>query len=105
MNRIHAWLVLFLFLAAAILTIGCAPLSEQGPKGEFLMVCKAKAREHGGKISKEEFIAEAKNKAQAEQVFEVCDVKKRGYLTEEELSEPQKRRMIQEVIRLTEPPR
>ncbi len=103
MNRIHAWLILF--LGAAILASGCAPLNGQAPKEEFLMVCKAKAREHGGKISKQEFIAEARDKKQAEQIFEACDVKKHGYLTEEELFEPQKRRMIQEVIRLTEPTR
>jgi hypothetical protein len=100
MKRISIWLLLF--LTAAFLSGSCAPL-EQPPPGKFLAVCKAKALEHGGKISKEEFVAEASNKQKAEQVFDACDVKKRGYLTVEELSEPQRQQMIQDVIRLTEP--
>jgi len=104
MKRFLIWLALF--LSATILTANCAPLSEQpAPRRDFLAVCKAKAQEHGGKITREEFLGEALNKEQAEKVFDACDVKNHGYLTEEELFEPQKQKMIQEVIRLTEPGR
>jgi hypothetical protein len=47
----------------------------------------------------------ALDKQTAEKVFNECDTSQSGYLTEEELTEPQKQRMIQEVIRLTEPGR
>lgn len=100
MKGFSRWFLLL--LAAALLAGGCAPL-EQPVRSDFLAVCKARAQEHGGKITKQEFLAEAKNKEKADQVFEACDTQRRGYLTEEELFEPQKRQMIKEVIRLTEP--
>ncbi len=103
MKRI-LWLVP-LILAAVILAGGCAPLGPPPPRADFLAVCKAVAQEHGGKVTKQEFLAQAQNKAQAEKIFNDCDVYHRGYLTKEELEEPQKRQMIQEVIRLTEPSR
>jgi hypothetical protein len=92
-------------LAAAILAGGCAPLDGQLSGGEFHRLCQALAQEHGGRISKQDFLAAAKDKEQAEKIFNTCDTKHRGYLTEADLSEPQKQRMIQEVIRLTEPSR
>ncbi len=95
------WLV---GLAAALLAGGCAPL-EQPVRSDFLAVCKATAQEHGGKITKEEFLAQAQNKEKAGQIFEACDTEHHGYLTEQELNAPQKQRMMQEVIRLTSPPR
>jgi hypothetical protein len=101
MNRTRRWFLLF--LGVALLACSCAPLSEQGPQGEFLKVCKAKAQAAGGKITKQEFVAEAMDKAQAEQIFDACDVNRRGYLTEEEMWDPQRQRMMQSVIRLTGP--
>ncbi len=103
MKKTFIWVPLF--LSAMILAGGCAPLPEQGPKRDFLAICKAKAEAHGGKISKQEFMADALNKEQAEKVFQACDTEQRGYLTEKELFEPQRKRMIQSVIRLTEPNR
>ena len=94
-----------LFLASAILAGGCAPLDGQPSGGEFHRLCQAIARDHGGQISKQDFLAAAKDKEQAEKVFNSCDTRQRGYLTEADLSEPQKQRMIREVIRLTEPNR
>jgi hypothetical protein len=82
-----------LITAVTALLAGCAPLSEQqapvsqqAPKSEFRALCNKIATSGGGlKITKDEFVAASKDKDKAEKVFNTCDVKKQGFITEEDV--------------------
>lgn len=102
MNRLKK---VILFMVVALLMYGCAPLDDQKPKvsSEFQSMCNAIAKSGGGKITREEFMAAAKDKEQAAIVYQLCDPTNKGHITEEDVSDPQKMRMMQEVIRMTEP--
>ena len=90
-------------LVAAMLAASCAPLEEPESQRQYHSICNVIAKGGGGKISKQEFMAAAKNKEEAEKVYEMCDPNNTGYITEEVAADPTKVRMMQEVIRLTEP--
>jgi hypothetical protein len=63
-----------------------APMSQQAPKSEFRALCNNIANSGGGlKITKDEFVAASKDKDKAEKVFNKCDVKKQGFITEEDV--------------------
>jgi Ca2+-binding EF-hand superfamily protein len=82
-----------LFTAVTALLAGCAPLNEQqapmsqqAPKSEFRALCNNIAKSGGGlKITKDEFLAASKDKDKAEKAFNMCDVKKQGFITEEDV--------------------
>jgi hypothetical protein len=90
-------LVFFLVMA------GCAPI--QSPvtktKGEYKTLCYLLGKTQEGPITKEEFLAAAKNKEQAEKVFLLCEPTK-NILTKEDF-EALKPQLKQEVIRLIPP--
>ena len=91
------------FLVAAALLAGCGSLDEQrAPRSEYRALCNDIAKGGGGKITKEQFLAAAKDKEQAERTFQACDVNNKGYITEEDVSNPQKMRMLQQAIRAGE---
>lgn len=91
------------FIIATILVYGCASTNEQITRSDFRAICQAVSPKGGGKISKQDFLAAAKDKEKAEEVFLMCDVNKDNYLTENEVWEREKVKMMQNVLRLTEP--
>lgn len=93
---------LVLIIVAAALLASCAPLDGQEPRSEYRALCSAIAKGGGGKITKEQYLAAAKDKAQAGKVFQQCDVNNKGYITEEDVETPHKMRMLQEAIRAGE---
>ncbi|OGM16525.1 hypothetical protein A2V61_02010 [Candidatus Woesebacteria bacterium RBG_19FT_COMBO_47_8] len=94
---------IILFMVATILMNGCASLDDQQSRKEYYSICDAIAQSGGGKISKEEFYAAAKDKARAEEVYKMCDPNNTGYITDDVATDPTKVRMMQQVIRMTEP--
>jgi len=88
---------------AAALLASCGPLDgQQAPRSEYRALCNAIAQGGGGKITKEQFLAAAKDKEQAEKTFRMCDVNNKGYITEEDVESTQKMRMLREAIRAGE---
>jgi hypothetical protein len=85
--------IVVLSTAVTALLAGCAPLqeqqapmSQQEPKSEFRALCNNIAKSGGGlKITKDEFLAASKDKNKAEKAFNMCDVKKQGFITEEDV--------------------
>jgi hypothetical protein len=81
----------FLVLAALIFALGCGggPSTASAPKSssnsEFGKLCRAMGAE-GGKLEREKFIAQAKDKEAAAQVFDSCDTQQKGYLAEEDVT-------------------
>jgi hypothetical protein len=53
------------------------------------------------RITKEQFLSTAKDKALAERIFDTCDVEHKGYITEEDVN-VKKMKELQSVIRATE---
>jgi hypothetical protein len=93
-TKIFSWgKLVVLFTAVTALLAGCAPLheqqapmSQQALKSEFRSLCNTIAKSGGGfKITKDEFLAAAKDKEKAEKAFNMCDVKKQGFITEEDV--------------------
>lgn len=82
-----------LFAVVTTLLAGCAslneqqaPMSQQAPKSEFRALCNNIAKSSGGlKITKDEFLAASKDKDKAEKAFNMCDVKKQGFITEDDI--------------------
>lgn len=81
----------FLILAAFIFALGCGggPSTATAPKSssntEFGKLCRAMGAE-GGKLEREKFIAQAKDKEAAAKLFDSCDTQQKGYLTEEDVT-------------------
>jgi len=94
---------IILFTVAAILMNGCASPDDQQSKKEYYSICNVIAKSGGGKISKEEFMAAAKDKEQATEVYKMCDPNNTGYITEDVATDATKMRRMQQVIRMTEP--
>jgi len=96
-----------LFISAAILLNGCASLDEPptAAKTDFRALCNTVSKTEGGKVSRQEYITAAKDKLEAEIVFDSADINRDGYLTEDEACalSAVHRRQLQQVIRFTEP--
>jgi hypothetical protein len=81
----------FLVLSALIFALGCAggPSTATAPKSssssEFGKLCRAMGAE-GGKLEREKFIAQAKDKEAAAKLFDSCDTQYKGYMTEEDVT-------------------
>jgi Ca2+-binding EF-hand superfamily protein len=99
-----------LFLVVVFLAVsacaGAPPAPSSGDasltRSEFRALCRALGAEDG-KLSREQFIAQAKDKKAAAELFDACDTKKKGYLTEEDVRPDYLQNLKQQVIRLTEP--
>ena len=102
---------MIVFLLAVGLLVNCCETTAPTPSAStlassnFAGLCRGIASKHGGKITKEELLAEAKNKDEASvlgALYDMCDVEQKGYITTDELS---RSRRLQDVIRLTTPGR
>jgi len=76
-----------LVVVTALLIAGCATTQDQGSKAEKGALCSALDLNHDGKITKEEFVAQAADKSKAAEIFDKCDSGKKGYLTYDEVWE------------------
>ena len=81
----------FLVLSALIFALGCgggpstATAPKSSPSSEFGKMCRAMGAE-GGKLEREKFIAQAKDKEAAAKLFDSCDAQHKGYLIEEDVT-------------------
>jgi len=93
----------FLVLAALIFALGCGggPSTATAPKSssnsEFGKMCRAMGAE-GGKLEREKFIAQAKDKEAAAQLFDSCDTQNKGYLTEEDVTPDKMDRLKRQAV-------
>ncbi len=96
----------FLLLAALILALGCgggpSTKASKSSSSDFAQLCRAVGAE-GGKISREKFVAQAKDKDAAAQLFDACDLNRDSYITEEESGTQYFESLKSQAIRLTTP--
>jgi Ca2+-binding EF-hand superfamily protein len=95
----------FLILFALTFALGCGggPSTATAPKSssssEFGKMCQAMGAE-GGKLEREKFIAQAKDKEAAAKLFDSCDTQQKGYLTEEDVTPTNMDRLKGQAIHL-----
>jgi len=82
--KIDAGKITLALLLAALVLAGCATPQDKQAQADRDAFCAVLDTNKDGKISKEEFMAKATDKAMALEVFEKCDTGKKGYLTYEE---------------------
>ncbi len=87
---------------SALLINGCATTPEPEAKKSFAELCQALGKTDG-KISKDELLAAARDKEQAEKIFDMCEKNRQGFLTVEEAT--RQTWAIRELLRLTPPPK
>jgi hypothetical protein len=97
--------ILVLVLAMGLLVNCCATTQENQAitSNNFAGLCQNIGLQHGGKITKENLLAAAKNKDEAATLgalYDLCDVQHKGYITSDELARSNR---LQQVIRLTTP--
>lgn len=83
MKRYAGKIALALLLVAFLLA-GCATPQDKQAQADKEALCAALDTDKDGKITKEEFMAKATDKAKALEVYEKCDTSKKGYLTYDE---------------------
>lgn len=95
-----------LLVMALILALGCGggPATTTAPQtssSDFQLLCQAVGAE-GGKISRDKFVAQAKDKDAAARLFDACDANRDTYITEEEARRQGRMdELKREAIRLT----
>ena len=97
--------ILVLVLAMGLLVNCCATPTQEITATNFAGLCQNIGLKHGGKITKEDLLAAAKNKDEAVTLgalYDLCDVQRKGYITSDELAQSNR---LQQVIRLTTPGR
>jgi hypothetical protein len=100
----------FLIPAALIFTLGCgggpstATVPKSSSSSEFAKLCRATGAE-GGKLEREKFIAQAKDKKAAAELFDACDTQNKGYLNEGDVEPGYMDSLKRQVIPLTTPGR
>jgi Ca2+-binding EF-hand superfamily protein len=97
--------ILVLVLTMGLLVNSCATTTQETTSSNFANLCRNIAATHGGRITKEELLATAKNKDEAAtmaSLYDLCDVEHKGYITPDELAQSNR---LQQVIRLTTPGR
>jgi hypothetical protein len=92
---------LFSWLAASLIN-GCAVSPQPAARSDFAELCQAIGKTDG-KISKAELLAAARDKEQAEKIFDLCEKNQEGFLTVEEAK--RQNWAIRELLRLTPPPK
>lgn len=96
----------FLTLSVLIFALGCGGAPSSAPKSssssEFVKLCRATGAE-GGKLEREKFIAKAKDKEAAAELFDACDTQRKGFLTEEDVPPGYMDRFKGQAFRLTNP--
>jgi Ca2+-binding EF-hand superfamily protein len=83
--EMHAGKIALALWLAALLLAGCATPQDKQAQADRDALCAALDTDKDGKITQEEFIAQATDKAKALEVFEKCDSGKKGYLTYNEV--------------------
>ena len=83
--KIHPGKIALALLLAALLPAGCATPQDKQAQADRDAFCAVLDTNGDGKISKEEFMAKATDKAKALEVYERCDTSKKGYLTYDEI--------------------
>ena len=106
MLKMPAGWVAVVFLTVLWLT-GCATstpervIPDQGFRVDVGAVCSAVEQSPEGKMEKKQFCSYFKNKAQAEEAYNLLDPEHRGYVTREDVRK--KRQALDQVIRFTTP--
>ena len=89
-------------LLAAILINGCATSPQPAAGSDFAELCQALGKTDG-KISKAELLAVARDKEQAEKIFDRCEKNQEGFLTVEEAK--RQNWAIRQLLQFTPPPK
>ena len=100
--KIYAGKIALALLLAALLVAGCATPQDKQAQADRDAFCAVLDTNEDGKITKEEFMAKATDKAKALEVFEKCDTGKKGYLTYDEFWT--QRTMLPPGLIITTPP-
>jgi hypothetical protein len=100
--KILATKIALALLLAALLVAGCATPQDKQAQAERDAFCAELDTNGDGKITKEEFLAKATDKAKALEVYERCDTGKKGYLTYDEIWT--QRPMLPPELIITTPP-
>jgi hypothetical protein len=96
----------FVISATLIFILGCGggPSTATAPKSssssEFGQICRAVGA-YDGKLAREKFIAQAKNKEAAAELFDACDSQHKGYLSEGDVTPGNVDSLKSQVIPLT----
>jgi Ca2+-binding EF-hand superfamily protein len=83
--KISAGKIALTLLLAALLLAGCATPQDKQAQADRDALCAVLDTDKDGKITKEEFMAPATDKAMALEVFQKCDTGQKGYLTYDEV--------------------
>jgi Ca2+-binding EF-hand superfamily protein len=89
-------------LAAVVLLAGCATPESQASRKDYESLCAALDKDRKGAISREDFVSGAKDKKQAEKLFQLCDTNQDQMLSFEEYQKQQ--RLIHNIFELPPPP-
>jgi Ca2+-binding EF-hand superfamily protein len=100
--KLHSGKIALALLLAALSMAGCATPPDRQAQADRDALCAVLDTNKDGKITKEEFMAQATDKAKALEVYEKCDTSKKGYLTYDEFW-TQRQMMPPELI-ITTPP-
>ena len=100
--KIQAGKIALALWLAALLMAGCATPQDKQAQADRDALCAVLDTNKDGKITKEEFMAKATDKAKALEVFEKCDTSKKGYLTYDEIGS--QRMMLPPELIITTPP-
>ena len=87
---------------AALLMAGCATPQDKQAQAERDALCSVLDTDKDGKITREEFMAKTNDKAKGLEVFEKCDIDKKGHLTYDEIWS--QRMMLPPGLIITTPP-
>jgi Ca2+-binding EF-hand superfamily protein len=77
--------ITLLLCLAALLMSGCATTEDKKAQADIDALCASLDLNQDGKITKEEFVARATDKKKAAEIFDMCDSRKKGYLTYEDV--------------------
>jgi hypothetical protein len=100
--QIYAGKIALALWLAALLMAGCATPQDKQAHADRDAFCAVLDTNHDGKITKEEFMAQANDKTKALEVYEKCDTSKKGYLTYDEFWT--QRPMLPPELIITTPP-
>jgi uncharacterized protein YbcV (DUF1398 family) len=94
--------VLIWTVATAVLLSGCAAPQPSAERQDYESLCAALDKDRSGTLSQEEFTSGAKDKKEAEKLFQLCDTNQDKQLTFEEYQRQQ--RLIRNLFELQPPP-
>jgi len=94
--------VLIWTLAMVVLLGGCAATQTQTGRADYESLCAALNTDRSGPISKQKYVSGAKDKQEAEKLFQLCDTNKDNYLDFEEYQK--QRWVIYNMIQMPPPP-